>query len=155
MDLNVKFEIEFFSPTEKIPCIVTSVNGKLMYEGEAKNFDLNFDVEERQKYTITIKGTNITEENKKIGEFGFKVKKFSINGIEFEWFDYVASTHNPGLSIPMLYDKNANYINMPHGQWNFTFKTPIPLFCYDLHQKWIKSTLDKSIRRGSTRDSNA
>lgn len=145
MAINISFEIESFSPNGKTVCIAASCAGELYYQGEAKDFGFQCEVEDDKEYNLEIKATNITEEIKKQGEFGFKIKKFSINGVSFEWFDYLAKTENPGLADPVWQDRNANYVNMPGGKWSFEFSTPLPHYFYDLHQKWLTKMLNKSL----------
>lgn len=147
MVVSISFEIESFSPNEKIVCLEASCAGKLYYQGHAKDFSFNCEVEDGKKYILEVKATNITKEIKKNGEFGFKIKRFSINGVCLEWFDYMAKSENPGLDNPVWQDRNADYINMPDGKWTFEFETPLTHYFYDLHQKLMSKMLNNSLSK--------
>ena len=59
---------------------------------------------------------------------GFKVKQFSINDVNMEFYHYEATIHN-GDDIQI--GKRADYVNTNGGYWEFSFTTPFWEFLLD------------------------
>lgn len=117
---------------------------------EIQYVDINAAIDDRVtgSHLLSIHATNITDEHKQNGDFGFQIRYIEINQVVLDWFSKSTTTYNPvddgyvnnfikpnnklheiqtinNQLVHVVHGQYANYVNMPNGWFELTFDTPL------------------------------
>ena len=96
---------------------------------------INLSVPKQKCIQLDVVSSNIKQEYKINGDFGFQVSELLVNGNSVHFFGVESVVYRPGLENDLVCERgvNANYVNMPHGCYSVNLEFPLYTQFYKKH----------------------